>query len=66
MSTHLVLYTRYLPNNTKMNIGVIVMDKTIQELYALPQPIGQIYCTFKLRLIHAMATSLAEASGSKS
>lgn len=66
MSTHLVFYTQYLPNNTKINIGAVNMDKTIQELYAMPQPISQVFCTFKLRIIHAMATTLAEASGSKS
>lgn len=65
LSTHLVLYTEYLPHNTKLNTGAVKLDKMIQELYALPQPIGRVYCTFKLRIIHAMATSLAAASGSK-
>ena len=65
LSKHLLYYTAYLPNNKTLNEGVVEMDKTIQELHATSQPIGGVFCSFRLRVINAMATSLAEASGRK-
>ena len=65
LSTFLKYYTEYLPHNDLMWEGAIELDASIRGLHTAPQPYTATYCTLRLRLIHTMATTLAQASGSK-
>lgn len=63
LSTHIVFYSEYLPNNEHVAQGVVEMDKSIQAL-KLAAP-DSAYCHLKLRAITSMATTLADVAGSK-
>jgi len=65
LSTHLVLYTEFLPHNEQIHKGMVLLHGTIQSLIELPQPISPTMCTFKRRIIRAMSRSLASASAEK-
>lgn len=65
LSTFLKYYTEYLPHNELTWEGVVELDTSIRNLSTSPRPITPTYCGLRLRVIHTMATSLAQASGSK-
>lgn len=65
LSAYLANYSEFLPNNSLVHAGVIEMDKTIQDLdeEAHKAPVSKVYCSLRLRVIHAMAAKLAETVG---
>lgn len=65
LSTFLKYYTEYLPHNDLMWEGAVELDASIRGLHTTPQPYTPRYCELRLKLIHTMATTLAQASGSK-
>jgi hypothetical protein len=65
LTTHLKYYTELSPHNAKINDGVVELDTVVRELAEKPQPIGQTYCSLKLRIINKMALTLGAASGGK-
>lgn len=63
LTRHLRLYTLYLPNNENIAAGAAILDKTAQEL--TKGKVGETYCQLKLKNIHLMAVTLAQAAGGK-
>ncbi len=64
LTRHLRLYSAYLPDNEKIAAGAVALDTTALEL----TPAGKVsatYCQLKLKTIHVMATTLAQAAGGK-
>ena len=65
LSTHLVVYTEFLPHNEQIHKSMVILHGTVLSLADLRQPISPTMCTFKRRIIRAMSRSIASASAEK-
>ena len=64
-SLELKNFSQYLPSNEKtatMNSELYTM---VEELYKKQQPIGQVYCDLKLKVIEATAENIQSVTGKR-